>query len=370
LGRHTRLEQLWLSACGSEGLAHLAPSLGGLAPALRELRLSATSLPPWLPQLAALTCLRAPAAGLGSAADMRALAALHGLQELEFGLWRLAADAPSSALCARVTSLTCRLGAWPDVLGLQAAFPGVARAAIVCAAFEPLPVPAAHRWSGLRDLDLSSRGYMVSPFSYGLLDLLSCGDGGLTRLCVSGGAPSGAELAAVLRLAPALKDLTATAPIDGDLEELFEALRLEPPPAAPAGLAAPPPPPPPGQQLSRLLLAPVAEKNVRGITVAGLLAMGRALPNLRTLVILFSGPGMLQLCAAAAGAGRGGPRRPAAGGGAGARRPPRVHVPAARRARRAGAVGRGAGRLRCRRRHASPAPTTPLAAAHGDGGGD
>jgi hypothetical protein len=204
---------------------------------------------------------------------------LRGLKELRFYRWAPDFGGGRAALAPGVTFLECTLTSDRHLDGLAAAFPAVTRLELTLGDWSATSPQAAAVWRGLRSLRLYGGGEVWS----GVLGLLRGGDRGLQSLTVHFTPPKAHQLAEALRLAPALGDLWLELPPGGNLAGLFAPLLAAPPPAAGAGPT--PPPPPPGQRLERLVINVFYGQDLQGVTVDGLLAVGRALPALRSLEI-------------------------------------------------------------------------------------
>jgi hypothetical protein len=257
-------------------------------PALRAAGFEASPLAAdTLARLSALTRLGVLKASLNGKALPPAL---RGLRELEFGNWAPAEGiAAGAALAPSLTSLCCRLPSPGDLDSLSAAFPAVASLWLGLRGWTDTAPQTAARWRGLRELSVDGgSGFANDVESWrGVLGLLRGGDGGLTSLNMWTGPPTVGQFVEALRLAPALEKLGLTLPRDGDLAALFAPL-LEAPATAVGGAGpAHPPPPPPGQRLARLCFSLYAKRDLRGLSAAGLLALGRALPALTDLEIEF-----------------------------------------------------------------------------------
>jgi len=292
--------------CNDAGLSRLEASVSGLAGSLRSLsttafipqrqltflgrltslaslRMCSTGLPPWLSQLSALTRLQNEGI-IDWPYDVPVLACLRGLRELEVERWvghggggRMGGGSSGgsgsggTALALGVTQLVCRHVQLQHLPSLAATTPGAARVAVTVAgddaALAPLPPGAVTgAWPQVGDLEIACFGcYMSQILDLGLAEVLH--GGGLRRLCLVG-APNAAQLALLLS-APALEDLTLTLPRGGDLEAL-----LAPSLAAPGG----------GRALQTLTTVN-SSAALQRLTAEGLLALGRALPALQTLVV-------------------------------------------------------------------------------------
>jgi len=209
--------------------------------------------------------------------ELPALASLPALAELAFDGRLEEGDAAPAVVCAGVTELTCSFN--PSDLGsLSAAFPAVADATLRASGLRHwriLPAPPASAWPGLRRLTLRFQG---SDFEFGVeVDLPPllrqlCGAGAgplpLQKLQVCGDVFFGdAELAELLHAAPDLECLQL-----GCAAELHACITLTD--GAFLGVHH--------GRLRRLGFCTGWRLN---LSTPGLLAMGRALPALESLVL-------------------------------------------------------------------------------------
>jgi hypothetical protein len=252
----------------------------GQLASLELLGIQLAAPPAWLASLPALRSFKSHL--LLTPDGVAALSALTALRELGFGAWAPAVGAPTTACCPGITQLTAGELPQTQIFALAAVFPGAVEVDLKLKYKEALPPPhpGAPAWSGVSSLRIVGADYLLEEAEDGapssflqLLRQLGVLDGGLRTLSVAVSKYLGyrsfgdAEISELLLHAPPT------------LERLYmSASNL-----TDAAVASCPRRP----ALTLLGLMPPSNNEQSKLTATALLALGRALPRLERLDLIF-----------------------------------------------------------------------------------